>query len=383
MSKKTIIISCGGTGGHIFPGTEIARSLLEKDPSLNILFIGALGKMEMKRIPNEGFSIIGLWIQGIHRNSILKNIFFPFKLIISLIQAICILLYMKPVLVIRTGGFASGPILFIASCLRMKTYIQEQNCLPGLTNKILAKYVSKIFVAYNQMEKFFPEHKILNFGNPVRKFLKTNSVSHKESIEFFGLKENMFTILVVGGSLGSTSINSLIFDIINRVDLNCELDLNDCQWIWQTGELDFDKYQFQLNKSNINSTNLSVHKFINRMDLAYHASDVVVSRSGAIAICEISYLAKHSILIPSPYVADNHQEINAQYLESQKACIKILERSNPNFKGIDRKSFCSAVIDLKTDKSKRDKIGQKANKLFKYNASKEIVNEIYSDIENK
>tara|TARA_B100000902_G_scaffold386239_1_gene428623 strand:+ start:2297 stop:3430 length:1134 start_codon:yes stop_codon:yes gene_type:complete len=376
MNKKTIIISCGGTGGHIFPATEIARSLLQKDANLNILFIGAIGKMEMKRIPKEGFAIIGLWIQGLHRKSIIKNIFFPIKLVISLIQSFFILVYNKPTVVIGTGGFASGTILYIASYLKINTYIQEQNCLPGFTNKILGKYVNRVFVAYDQMEEFFPKHKILNLGNPVRKFLKIEKNTKKESRDFFGLKENLFTILVVGGSLGSSSINSLIFDSITNLDF--KKYFNDCQFIWQTGELDFAKYNYLIPQLK----NLSMHKFINRMDLAYHAADIVVSRAGAIAICEISYLSKPSILIPSPYVADNHQDINAKYLEEQEACVKITEKSDINFQGINRSSFCLAVTDLKNDKDKRDRIGKNAYELFKYNASQEIVNVIFNDIKN-
>ena len=212
MNKQTIIISCGGTGGHIFPAIEIAKSLSDLDPSLNILFIGALNKMEMKTVPKKGFPIIGLWIQGFYRKSIMKNIFLPFKLSVSLIQALVLLLYYRPIAVIGTGGFASGPVLFVATLLKFKTYIQEQNSYPGLTNKLLAKRVDKIFVANNNMSKFFHSSKIVNFGNPVRHSLK-NVLDYdfvQKSRHFFNLSDNKFTILIIGGSLGASPINNAI-----------------------------------------------------------------------------------------------------------------------------------------------------------------------------
>ena len=315
MNKQTIIISCGGTGGHIFPAIEIAKSLSNLDSSLHILFIGALNKMEMTTVPKKGFPIIGLWIQGFYRTSIIKNIFLPIKLLVSLIQAFILLLYYRPVAVIGTGGFASGPVLFVASLLQFKTYIQEQNSYPGLTNKLLSKRVDKIFVSNNNMSQFFPYNKIANLGNPVRHFLKTELDFKflQKSRNFFNLSEGKFTILIIGGSLGAAPINNAIHNHFNI------LMQKNYQLIWQTGTRDYAKY------FNLQSNNCSIHKFIERMDLAYAASDLVISRAGAIAISEISFLSKPSILIPSPHVTDDHQLENAKYLQKNHACMLVLE----------------------------------------------------------
>ena len=363
MNNQTIIISCGGTGGHIFPAIEIAKSLSDLDPSLNILFVGALNKMEMKTIPKKGFPIIGLWIQGFYRKSIMKNILLPFKLLVSLIHALVLLLYYRPVAVIGTGGFASGPVLFIASLLKFKTYIQEQNSYPGLTNKILSKRIDKIFVANNNMSKFFPPKKIVNFGNPVRHSLKKGLDFNflKKSRHFFNLSDNKFTILIIGGSLGASPINNAIhyhFNILMKQNY---------QLIWQTGKQEYAKYL------NLKSDACSMHKFIERMDLAYAASDMVISRAGAIAISEISFLSKPSILIPSPHVTDNHQLENAKYLQKNHACMLVLEEDLMTDK------LTNHIKDY-TNHAIREKIGRKANELFNYNASQSIAKSILKDL---
>ena len=315
MKGKKILISCGGTGGHIFPAIEIAKSLKKKNKDIDILFVGAYNKMEMIKVPQEGFSIIGLWIQGFYRKSIFKNLLFPVKLIISLIHSIFILLYYRPIAVIGTGGFASGPLLFVSSLFGITTYIQEQNCVPGITNRILSKKVFKIFVAHNMMEHVFPKNKIINFGNPVRNSLMLKQDLHtiNKSKYFFGLSPNIFTILIVGGSLGAEPINKAVYQNLKNIISN------DIQIIWQTGVNDYHNY------SSCQSKFCSVKKFIDRMDFAYSASDIVISRAGAIAISEISYLSKASILIPSPHVTDDHQTENASYLAKNNACIVIHE----------------------------------------------------------
>jgi UDP-N-acetylglucosamine--N-acetylmuramyl-(pentapeptide) pyrophosphoryl-undecaprenol N-acetylglucosamine transferase len=369
MKTQKIIISCGGTGGHIFPALEIAKSLQKKDSNLDILFVGASHRMEMQKVPKAGFPIKGLWIQGIYRKSIIKNILFPLKFIISLIQSFFILLKHKPVAVIGTGGFASFPILYTASWFRINTYIQEQNCYPGLANRRLAKHVKRIFVAHDGMKIFFPENKILNFGNPVRKSLKLSSISKKDSRDFFGLKENTFTILILGGSLGAPPINKLVQDLFFLPNLFSE----PFQFIWQTGE-SHNENDFK------NFSNCFKTKFIDRMDLAYHAADIVVSRAGAIAIAELCFLSKPSILIPSPHVTANHQTINANYLKKNTAAFLISEKEIKNQKP---DSYFTNLIDfiesLIQDENKREEIGKNANQLFKYDAADEISSIVLAD----
>ena len=364
MNKKNIkiIISCGGTGGHIFPGLEIAKSLKKINSDVDILFVGAHNKMEMNKVPKVGFNIIGLWIQGWYRNSMSKNILFPLKLIISLIHAFFIIIQFRPNAIIGTGGFASGPLLFVATFLRYKTYIQEQNCFAGLTNKILSNRVDKIFVAYDDMSAFFPINKTINFGNPVRSSLITQlSVPFIEkSRTFFKLSNKKFTVLIIGGSLGAEPINKAInYHLKNLLN-------EDCQIIWQTGNRDFNNYK------ELNSKNSSVYQFIDRMDLAYAAADLVISRAGAIAIAEISMLSKASILIPSPYVAENHQTVNAMYLKENDACELMTEQQ------LMSKELITKILSFKSDKL-RKKIGKNAHNLFKYDAANNIAKLILED----
>lgn len=396
MKKEKIIISCGGTGGHIFPALEIAKSLRLKNPEIDILFVGALNKMEMIKIPREGFPIVGLWIQGLYRKSIFKNILFPIKLIISLIQSLFLILYHRPIAIVGTGGFASGPVLYIAALLHIKTYIQEQNCYAGLTNRLLSKHVNKVFVAHDGMHKFFPEKKILNLGNPVRNSLKIDKISKKESQAFFGLKEDVFTILIVGGSLGAEPINRQIFHLIHSQNPFI-INKQQIQFIWQTGLETYDSYKRYIDLNKI--YNCSVHRFINRMDLAYHASDIVISRAGAIAIAEICFLSKPSILIPSPYVTANHQTINAEYLKNHNAALMLSEKEmnssfkkeTLNFKNILIQSLSSLGrnthqvsplikrINFLKNINNRKKIGDNANRLFQYNSASKIVDIILKD----
>jgi len=363
MNKKTIIISCGGTGGHIFPAIEIAQALFDLDNNLNILFIGALGRMEMKTVPKKGFPIIGLWIQGFYRTSIIKNILLPIKLLVSLMHALVLLLYYRPVAVIGTGGFASGPVLFIASLLKCKTYIQEQNSYPGLTNKLLSKRVDKIFVSNDNMSNFFPCDKTINFGNPVRQSLKKDLDVNfiKKSRSFFHLSDSKFTILIIGGSLGAEPINNAINNHLNV------LMKQNYQLIWQTGTQDYAKYL------SLQSESCSIHKFIERMDLAYAASDLVISRAGAIAIAEISFLSKPSILVPSPHVTDNHQLENAKYLKKNQACMLVLEEDLMS-------DQLPHKIGSYRDHVIREKIGRNAYELFNYDAAYNISKSILKDL---
>tara|TARA_B100001250_G_scaffold407796_1_gene429152 strand:- start:421 stop:1512 length:1092 start_codon:yes stop_codon:yes gene_type:complete len=361
MQKQKIIISCGGTGGHIFPALEIAKSLKSQNQNLEVLFVGALGKMEMITVPKNGFSIIGLWIQGIYRNSIFKNLLLPLKLFISVLHAFYIIIVHRPSAVIGTGGFASGPMLFVASFFNFNTYIQEQNSYAGLTNKLLSKWVSKIFVSHVGMDKFFPKSKIINFGNPVRVELNNPKKNQLDALRFFSLQEHKVTVLVVGGSLGAEPINQ---SICKNLEF---LKHKNVQFIWQTGSLHYLKYM------NLQSSTCVIYKFIDRMDMAYLAADIVISRAGAIAISEICFLSKASILIPSPHVTDDHQTINAKYLLDNNACLMVHE------KNID-KHIIENIIKLKDDEIRED-MGRKAKSLFQYNASNDIARFILKDID--
>ena len=410
MKKNTIIISCGGTGGHIFPGLEIAKSLQKQNSGVDILFVGASGRMEMEKVPKAGFKIIGIWIQALYRNSILKNILFPVKFIISLIHSFFILIKHKPIAVIGTGGFASFPVVYTASFLRFNTYIQEQNCYPGLANRLLGNRMNRVFVAHDGMEEFFPKKKIMNLGNPVRKSLKLDAVSKKESREFFGLEEDVFTILVIGGSLGARIINQEIAEFRN---VFCEKErdggfngLRPCQIIWQTGvEPPDNTVQSKYYGISYNAIvfgkdeeyRVSKHEFIDRMDLAYHAADVVVSRAGAIAIAEICYLSKASILIPSPNVTADHQTINAEYLKNNDAAIVFSEKQIDDewkdFSQMVKESHCvieysctwlaELIKSLINNQKYHKKLGENAHKLFKYNAADDIASIVLKDSNRK
>jgi len=417
MNRNKIIISCGGTGGHIFPGLEIAKALQQNNPNIDIIFVGASGRMEMNQVPKSGFQIIGIWIQGIYRKSIIRNILFPIKLIVSLIQALIILLYHKPVAVIGTGGFASFPVLYVSSFLRINTYIQEQNCYPGLANRLLSKRAHRIFVAHDNMDKFFQEKKILNFGNPVRKSLKIDKISKTNSRKFFNLKEDVFTILVVGGSLGAGPINRGLeeylsntgpYDSRSKFFPHIEKNYNDwegCsagmrehgfQLIWQTGIKDYNRVcdsigypyvEFPTMKHKLQSQvnaniQIAVYPFIERMDLAYHAADIVVSRAGAIAIAEICFLSKASILIPSPYVTDNHQKKNAEYLVKNNASVMI-DSTTTYYNGkIELKDLLTKIYAFFKNLKLINEMGVNANNLFNYNAAEEIANVVLKDIQN-
>lgn len=310
-----VIIAGGGTGGHVFPAIAIANALKEKVLDAQILFVGAKGKLEMQKVPAAGYHIIGLNIAGLQRRFTFKNLLVPFKLIDSMIRAKNILKGYKPDLVIGVGGYASFPIVRAATKLGIPTLIQEQNSYPGLANKILAKKVDKICVAYDKMENYFPKEKIYLTGNPVRKEILEIEGKKEEALKFFDLKKDKKTVLVFGGSLGAKSINE-------SLKHNIEMLLyNDIQIIWQTGKLYYGNaldYVKGLEKFDVR-----VYEFIDRMDLAYALADVVVSRSGAIAVSEISAIQKPAIFVPSPHVAEDHQTKNAMALVNLQAAIII------------------------------------------------------------
>lgn len=357
-----IIISGGGTGGHIYPAIAIANELKLRYPEAKFLFVGAKDKMEMEKVPQAGYEIKGLWISGIQRKLTLKNLSFPFKLLSSLWKANRIINKFKPDIAIGTGGFASGPTLMMASRKGIPTLIQEQNSFPGITNKLLSKKANKICVAYDHLERFFPTDKIIKTGNPVRQDLL--SIHHKtqEANEFFSLDKNKTTILVLGGSLGARRINQLIEEQLSF------FKEQEVQLVWQCGKLYFEEYQ----KYN-QVENVQVYQFVNRMDLAYAAADVIISRAGASSVSELCIVGKPTVFIPSPNVAEDHQTKNAQSIANKHGAILIKEN--------ELETFPIVFETLLKDKGKRQSLSENIKALALPNATSHIVNEIEKLIE--
>lgn len=310
-----VIISGGGTGGHIFPAISIANAIKLRYPDAAILFVGAEDRMEMTRVPKAGYEIVGLPVAGFNRKQLLKNISVVKKLITSLFKANNVVKKFNPDIAIGVGGYASGPLLKVAARRGIPTLIQEQNSYAGVTNKLLAKKASKICVAYDGMEAFFPKEKIVLTGNPCRQDLLSD-VSKEEAYSFFKLDPQKRTILVLGGSLGARTLNQSIMQNLSL------LDDSDVQILWQCGERYKDDLAAELS-AQPQAKDIHLYDFINRMDLAYKAADVVVSRAGAGSISELSILGKPTILIPSPNVAEDHQTKNAMALVDKNAAIMI------------------------------------------------------------
>lgn len=308
-----VIIAGGGTGGHIFPAVAIANALQSQWAKVEILFVGALGKMEMKKVPLAGFKIVGLDIAGFNRNNLLKNWSLPFKLLKSRRKAKQILTEMKPDIAIGVGGFASYPILSAAQKMGIPTLIQEQNSFAGKSNKFLAKRADGICVAYEGMDKFFPKDKIVITGNPVRHSIAFSDLSHEEGLQAFGLRSDKKTLLVVGGSLGARSINRTIEAGIET------LKAMNIQLIWQTGKLFFEQAKACVR----DVPGMVVTEFITKMEEAYTAADWVISRAGALAISELCIVAKPVIFVPYPYAAEDHQTSNAMALVDHNAALMV------------------------------------------------------------
>ncbi|NVO20072.1 MAG: undecaprenyldiphospho-muramoylpentapeptide beta-N-acetylglucosaminyltransferase [Bacteroidetes bacterium] len=310
-----VILSGGGTGGHIFPAIAIANAIKARIPGSEFLFVGAKGRMEMEKVPAAGYAIQGLWISGFQRKLTLDNLSFPFKVVSSLVKARSIIKNFRPDLVIGTGGYASGPTLRAAASMGIPTLIQEQNSFPGITNKLLAKKVQRICVAYEGMEKFFPADKIKLTGNPIRQDILSFTGSKNEALKAFGLKEGPATLLVVGGSLGARTINQSILKGLE------ELSINKLQVLWQTGK-SFAETAAEAVKP-YTGKGIVTMPFISRMDQAYAAADIVISRSGAIAISELCAVGKPVILVPSPNVTEDHQTKNTLALTAKNAAIMV------------------------------------------------------------
>lgn len=368
QQQLKVIISGGGTGGHIFPAIAIANTLKTRVENIEILFIGAKDKMEMEKVPAAGYTIEGLWISGLQRKLTVKNLSFPFKVLSSLAKAKKIIKKFKPDIVIGVGGYASGPTLRVATNNKIHALIQEQNSFPGITNKMLAKSVDRICVAYDQMERFFPKEKIAFTGNPVRQEVIEIEGKKEEALNFFGLQNDKKTILVVGGSQGALAINKAI-----KKNLS-EFANKNLQIIWQTGKPYFQEADEAVENSGLKGI-LPV-AFIDRMDFAYAAADVIISRAGAIAISEICAVAKPAIFIPLPTAAEDHQRKNAQALVDKKAAILVLNNQAEEKLG-------DALIELIENKDRQKEISKNLSKLAIKDASDRIVDEILKIVESK
>ncbi|MEZ4797605.1 MAG: undecaprenyldiphospho-muramoylpentapeptide beta-N-acetylglucosaminyltransferase [Flavobacteriaceae bacterium] len=356
--QHRIILSGGGTGGHIYPAISIANELKRRFPNSEFLFVGAKNKMEMEKVPQAGYKIEGLWISGIQRKLTLKNLSFPFKLIVSLLRSRKILKQFKPDVAIGTGGFASGPLLQVATSKGIPSLIQEQNSYPGITNRFLGKKANKICVAYDGLERFFPKEKIIKTGNPVRQDLLSLEDKSIEAKDFFQLKHNKITLLVLGGSLGAKRINELI---VKKLDFFQEQNV---QIIWQCGKLYYQDYKIYNDVKDI-----QVHAFLNRMDMAYAASDIIISRAGAGSVSELCIVGKPVIFIPSPNVAEDHQTKNANAIVEKDGAILIKEDDLD----VD---FENKFSLLNSSKEKQDILSKNIKKLALVNATKDIVDEV-------
>lgn len=361
--KVRAIISGGGTGGHIFPAIAIANELKERFPDCEILFVGAQDKMEMEKVPEEGYAIEGLWISGLQRKLTIKNLMFPFKVLSSLRRSSAIIKHFKPDIAIGVGGFASGPLLRVATRKGIRSLIQEQNSYPGITNKLLAGSVDRICVAYENMNRFFPAEKIVITGNPIRKNVIQLEGKRDKGIEFFGLSKNKNTLLIVGGSLGALAVNE-------GIAANLKLLINnDIQVIWQTGKY----YHSQALKDVEEKGNdsIKVVEFIKEMDLAYAAADIIISRAGAIAISEICAIKKPAVLVPLPTAAEDHQTKNAMALVENSAAILVKNNETIEKLGIE-------IVQLNKDKQQQQRLSENLGKFAITNAAERIVNEVIS-----
>jgi UDP-N-acetylglucosamine--N-acetylmuramyl-(pentapeptide) pyrophosphoryl-undecaprenol N-acetylglucosamine transferase len=356
-----LIISGGGTGGHIFPAIAIANAFRERHQDAQILFVGAKGKMEMTRVPEAGYKIMGLWISGLQRKLTLSNLLFPLKLVVSYLGAAVILRRYRPHVVIGTGGYASGPMMIAATRSRIPSVIQEQNSFAGLVNKQVADKVSTICVAYEGMDKYFPKGKIVLTGNPVRKDIISTAEKSEKGRMHFGFEQNRKTLLVIGGSLGARTINE---SILNGIDKLIDAEI---QVIWQTGKGYYQTYRARLGKFNLKR--IRIQDFVREMDLAYAASDVVIARSGALTVSELCIAGKPTILVPSPNVAEDHQTKNAQALVEKDAAIIVTDKEA-------KEKLVDEALKLIFDESRANRLRENILKLARPRATEDIINEI-------
>ncbi len=359
MQSLRVIISGGGTGGHVFPAIAIANAVKKMNTGAEILFVGALGKMEMEKVPAAGYKIEGLDISGIDRSLSLKNLAFPLRLVKSVWRSMQIIKEFKPDVAVGVGGFASGPLLYAAQMKNIPTLIQEQNSYAGITNKMLGKKAKRICVAYNGMEQFFPADKIMLTGNPVRQDIMNLEGKREQAYEFFGLDKNKKTLLIIGGSLGARTINESIADNIEKIASG------DFQVLWQTGKLFYPKAQDILKEKN----NVKAYDFVTKMDLAYAVADIVVSRAGASSISELCIVKKPAILVPFPFAAEDHQTKNAMSLVNKQAAILVKDSEA-------KEKLLNEILLLMNDEKKQEELKKNIATLALLNADEVIANEV-------
>ena len=357
MGNYRFILSGGGTGGHIYPAIAIADELKRRHTKAEFLFVGAQDRMEMEKVPEAGYAIEGLWITGLQRKLTLKNVMFPIKVISSLLKARKIIKRFKPHAVIGTGGFASGPTLRVAAGLNIPCLLQEQNSYAGITNKLLKNKVAKICVAYQGMEQFFPQEKIIKTGNPVRGNLTQSTEDKTEALYHFGLDSHKSTLLILGGSLGAKRINELV---AAKLSYFAALGV---QLIWQCGKLYIDQYKKH------ESETVKVVAFINRMDYAYSAADYIISRAGAGSVSELCIVGKPVLFIPSPNVAEDHQTKNAQALAEKNAALMLKETELES-------KFEAVFTSLYQNREQQITLTNNIKKLALPNATSDIADEI-------
>lgn len=361
MRNLKFIVSGGGTGGHIFPAVAIANEIQSNFPDAEILFVGAKGKMEMEKIPKAGYKIEGLWISGIQRKLTLANLSFPFKLISSLWNAKRIIKRFKPDICIGVGGYASGPLLQAAVWAKIPTLIHESNSYPGITNKLLGKNVDTVCVAFQGMKKFFPKSNLIVTGNPVRKEILKLEGKKSRGLEKFNLDPNFPIVLSIGGSQGARSINKALDKSLEQ------FKERGYQLLWQTGKFYTKEANERINE--VDASSLKSHEFIYDMDLAYSVADVVISRSGAMSVSELSLVKMPCILVPFPYAAEDHQTANAMALVNNNAAVLIKDSE------VQEKLF-SELDDLLSNPDKKDLLAHNISKLKIDNAAELIIYEV-------
>jgi UDP-N-acetylglucosamine--N-acetylmuramyl-(pentapeptide) pyrophosphoryl-undecaprenol N-acetylglucosamine transferase len=364
---KRAVISGGGTGGHIFPAIAIADELKRRNPEVEILFIGAEGKMEMEKVPQAGYTIVGLKIVGFKRKLAFSNFILPFKIIGSLLKARRVIKKFKPQVAVGVGGYASGPALKMATSLKVPSLLQEQNSFPGKTNKILSKSVKTICVAYDGLEKFFPAEKIVNTGNPVRSEMVQTDGKKSEGYEFFGLDSGRKTILIIGGSLGARTLNESMVESLNKIESGVQV-------LWQCGKLYYSELESEL--KDILPNNVKMVQFVNRMDLAYAIADVVISRAGAISVSELCLIQAPTILVPSPNVAEDHQTKNAMALVNRNAAVLVKDMDA-------KKDLLDTALQLLVDSERSKELSSNISELGKPNATNDIVDQIELLVDGK
>jgi len=356
--SPSILFAAGGTGGHLFPALAIAEEIRRTRPDIRIDFVGTKDKIEARVIPEKGYGFHTIWISGFHRRLTVDNLLFPVKVIVSLVQSFFLMRKLRPNIVLGTGGYVCGPILSVASFMKIPTVVHESNSYPGVTTRMVASRVSKVFITFEATKQWLPEleaEKIDLVGNPTREAL--GKVSRIDGAKYFGLQPNVKTLLVFGGSLGAASINSIVEKIAGKL-VNFGFQL-----IWQTGEKDFERYELS------KSPSIWIGKFIDKMEYAYAAADLVLCRSGATTLAELTRLGKPAILVPYPQAAANHQELNAQTLVDAGAAVMVKDKE------LDAKTL-SAIREILLNDTKQRSMTEKSLQLGKPDAGKEIAQKI-------